>query len=114
METKYPIPSSLDKGDIRACFDLWLSYQAANGWHRSDIQKEAILMSWAHHGPDAFREALLASIANGWKNLHPTPLTPGAGSPKAVQKPEVGRQTLGIKDPGKGQVFRFKINKETL
>lgn len=108
----YPIPSKLDVDDIRGIFDLWLSYQASKGWGKSDLQREAILMQWAHHGPVAFREALLASIANGWKNLYSPPIGIAPSSPRSTVKPETPRHTLGIKDPGKGNVIRFRLNKE--
>ena len=110
----YPIPQKLDVDDIRAVFDLWLSYQASKGWTRSDMQREAILLTWAHHGPVAFREVLLASISNGWKNLYAPPIRIEQTQPRGSVKPETPRHTLGIQNPGKGQVFQLHGSSSTV
>ena len=104
---KQAFPSKLDTPEIRATFDLWLSYQASKGWTRAQLEIDAILMLWANQDPTTFREALLTSIGNGWKNLYQPPVRAPIASPRGANEPK--RHTLNIKNPGIGKVLKFQV-----
>lgn len=85
-------PTALDKEDIKEVFEMWLRYQEKKGFMRDQIQIDCLLMQWANM-PHLFKDACLASIANGWKNLYP-PTTNGYNAlPRASQEARRGPQS---------------------